>query len=214
MKPDPLGEAVAALEDGELVAFPTETVWGLGADARRDAAVERLCDWKGRERDAPLSILVADRDDLVALDFELGPAAARVADAFWPGPLTLVLRCRRRFAAGVARADGAVGVRCSSHPLAAALARRLRAERVGPITATSLNRSGEAPARSRAEARTLCGRESESGSPRLLDVDGAEAGGEDASTVIDLTKAPPAVLRWGAVAAADLELVLPELQSA
>jgi L-threonylcarbamoyladenylate synthase len=206
--PDPLGDAARWLRSGGLLAYPTETVWGLGADARSDAAVARLRRWKGRDEADPLAILVERATDLPQLGFAPGPTAMRLAALFWPGPLTLVLPCRTRFAPGVARADGAVGVRCSSHPLAAALARRLRGERVGPITATSLNRSGSPAARTRADAERVCGQDPEQ--PRLLDVKGAEAGGDAASTVVDLTAARPVVLRWGAVAAEALEPVLAE----
>jgi L-threonylcarbamoyladenylate synthase len=210
--PDPLGDAARWLREGGLLAYPTETVWGLGADATSDAAVARLQRWKGRDPGEPLAILIELVDDLTRLGFELGPGAKRLAGLFWPGPLTLVLRCRERFAQGVARADGAVGVRCSAHPLAAALARRLRVERVGPITATSLNRSGEPAAGSRVEAERLCGSEAEQ--PRLIDVKGAETGGDSASTVVDLTTPRPVVLRWGAVTAEALAPVLAELSGA
>jgi L-threonylcarbamoyladenylate synthase len=210
--PDPLGEAARWLRGGGLLAYPTETVWGLGADATSEAAVARLQRWKGRDPGEPVAILVDLVDDLPRLGFEPGPGATRLASLFWPGPLTLVLRSRGRYARGVARADGAVGVRCSAHPLATALARRLRAERVGPITATSLNRSGDPAARTWADAERLCGSEAEQ--PRLLDVRGAEAGGDFASTVVDLTAARPVVLRWGAVAAEDLAPVLAELSGA
>ncbi len=212
MIPDPLGDAAHWLRGGGLLAYPTETVWGLGADATSDAAVARLQRGKARDPGDPLAILVERIDELPRLGFEPGPDTKRLAGLFWPGPLTLVLRCRGRFARGVARADGAVGVRCSAHPLAAALARRLRAERVGPITATSLNRSGDPAARTRAEAERLCGSETEQ--PRLLDVKGAETGGDAASTVVDLTAPRPVVLRWGAVAAEALAPVLAELSGA
>ena len=212
MIPDPLGEAARWLRSGGLLAYPTETVWGLGADATSETAVARLLRWKRREASEPLAILIELAGDLAALGFEPGPATRRLAGLFWPGPLTLVLPSRGRFARGVARADGAVGVRCSAHPLAGALARRLRRERVGPITATSLNRSGAPPARTRAEAEPLCGPDPEQ--PRLLDVKGAEAGGDAASTVVDLSGERPAVLRWGAIPAETLEPVLAELKGA
>ena len=212
MIPDPLGDAVRWLRTGGLLAYPTETVWGLAADATSDRAVARLLRWKGRGDADPLAILVELAADLPRLGFELGREAKRLASLFWPGPLTLVLPCRARYAPGVARADGAVGVRCSSHPLAAALARRLRTDQVGPITATSLNRSGAPPARTRADAELVCGHEPDQ--PRLLEVKGAEAGGDAASTVVDLTSARPVVLRWGAVVADALEPVLAELAGA
>jgi L-threonylcarbamoyladenylate synthase len=102
--------AVDCVRRGALLAYPTETVWGLGADAGSDAALERLRAFKGRADDAPVSILVAEPAAIAAPDFDASPLARALAERFWPGPLTLVLPCRRRFAAGVAREDGAVGV--------------------------------------------------------------------------------------------------------
>jgi len=206
MIPDPLGDAVRRVRDGGLVGYPTETVWGLAADASTDAAVERLLRWKGRETDEPVAILLEGPEAAEDAGVELGAAARRLVNAFWPGPLTLVVPCTQRYAPGVAREDGAVGVRCSSHPLATALARRLRREGVGPITATSLNRRGEAPAQSAVDARALCGEGDDE--PHLVEVDGAECGGDAASTVVDLTGEHPLVLRWGALPEADLAPVL------
>jgi L-threonylcarbamoyladenylate synthase len=207
--PDPIGAAARWLAAGGLVAYPTETVWGLAAAAESVVAMERLRAWKGRAQDAPVAILVADAAAAEALGCEVGPTARRLAGALWPGPLTLVVPCRRAFAAGVARADGAVGLRCSSHPLATALARRAAREGVGPVTATSLNRHGDAPARTRAEAALLC---KDSEALRLLEVEGAEAGGDVASTVVDLTGERPEVLRWGAVPRDEVEPLLPGLR--
>ncbi len=219
---DPLGEAVRWLRTGGLVAYPTETVWGLAADVRSAKGVERLERWKGRGQRQPISVLVENADAADALGFELGQQARRLADAFWPGPLTLIVPCSEvlaeaaapfakgiaPLAEGIARKDGAVGLRCSSHPLATALARRLTREGAAPITATSLNRSGEPAARSREAARALCG-EGE-GEPRMLDVE-AEAGGDDESTVIDTTGSKLEVLRWGALSKAALSSFLEDV---
>ena len=207
---DPIGEAVDWVRDGGLLAYPTETVWGLGADARSVAAIETLRHWKGQRKSTPISILIADPDALEPLGFEFNDLARRLASAFWPGPLTLVLNCYGGFAPGVPRQDGAVGVRCSSHPICAALARRLAAEGVGPITSTSLNRSGGTPAVTLERASEVCGTDSES--PRLLAVEGAEAGGDGESTVIDTTGPELVVLRWGALAKPDLASVLESLE--
>jgi L-threonylcarbamoyladenylate synthase len=201
--PDPIGDAVRRLRQGGLIAYPTETVWGLAADATSELGIARLRTWKGRHASEPTAVLVASAEAAVALGFELSAAARRLARSFWPGPLTLVVASRRRFAPGVARQDGAVGLRCSSHPLAAALVRRVVREGVGPVTATSLNRSGQPPARSAREAAELCGDRPEV--PHLIDLEGAEAGGDAESTVIDTTQDPPRVLRWGAVPRADVE---------
>ncbi|HXV35895.1 MAG TPA: L-threonylcarbamoyladenylate synthase [Myxococcota bacterium] len=209
---DPIGGAVDWIRRGELLAYPTETVWGLGADARSVAAVEKLRLWKGRRDFAPLSILVADAGALEPLGFEFNELAQRLAAAFWPGPLTLVLNCRSRFAPGIPRHDGAVGVRCSSHPISAALARRLAEQGVGPVTSTSLNRSGRPAAATLAQAKQICGAREDS--PRVLEIEGAEAGGGGESTVIDATGPELLVLRWGALEKPDLASVLASLEDA
>ena len=210
--PDPIGDAVKRVREGGLIAYPTETVWGIGADATSDAAIERLRRWKGRGDDAPLSILVAGMADLEVLGFDVGEPVQKLAGAFWPGPLTLVIPCRRAFARGVASEDGAVGVRSSAHPLAGAFARRCEAEGVGPLTSTSLNRTGALPALTRAEALAVIGHDPDG--PRLIEIDAAEAGGDTESTVVDVSIAPPRVLRWGSLRADELEPILREISPA
>jgi L-threonylcarbamoyladenylate synthase len=185
----------AALERvarGGLVAFPTETSWGLGADARSDAALARLRAWKGRDAAKPLSLLVAGPADLSRLGAELSPAALRLARAFWPGPLTLVVRCKAKLGGGVAGPGGALGLRCSPHPVAAALAALAVERGIGPLTATSLNRTGARDCRTRAEAAACAGAE-------IPLVAGEDAGGGPPSSVVDATGAEPVVLRAGAV---------------
>ena len=88
---DPIRDAAAWIRAGGLLAYPTETLWGLGADATSGEALERLRRWKGRSADAPVSILVDGADALAGLGVELGEAGRRLAERFWPGPLTLVL---------------------------------------------------------------------------------------------------------------------------
>jgi L-threonylcarbamoyladenylate synthase len=209
VRPDPIGDAVKHAAAGGMIGYPTETVWGLGVDATSEAAVDRLRNWKGRGHDAPISILIADMADLEVFGFIVEEATLKLAGAFWPGPLTLVIPCRISFASGVARSDGAVGVRCSAHPLAAALARRCEAEGMGPLTATSLNRSGAPPAATRGEADANV--DDDPDSPRILAVEGSEAGGDLASTVVDVSTARPEVLRWGSIRAAEIDPVLQEI---
>ena len=195
--------ALARVAGGGLVAFPTETSWGLGADARSEAALRRLRAWKGRDAAQPISVLVSGTDDLARLGARLTPAAARLARAFWPGPLTLVVRCEAELAEGVAGPGGALGLRCSPHPVAAALAALAAARGVGPLTATSLNRSGEPDCRTRAEAAKCA-----AGEIPLLD--GEDAGGGPPSSVVDATGAEPVVLREGAVPRAAIAAALAE----
>ena len=209
---DPIGDAVKRVQGGGLVAYPTETVWGLGADASSQRAVAALRAWKGRVADAPMSLLVTSVDELEGLGFTVGAAALELAAAFWPGPLTLVLPCRAAFARTVGNPHGGVGVRCSSHPLAGALARRCLQEGAGPITATSLNLSGSPPAQTRLQAAEIVAGGPET--PQLLDVDAAEAGGDPETTVVDLVGKEPTVLRWGSIAKDDLASVLREIARA
>jgi L-threonylcarbamoyladenylate synthase len=195
---DELDAAIARIAGDGLVAFPTETIWGLAANARSEAAVARLRSWKLRADDQPLSVLVTGVQALPELGVSVGRLARELADTFWPGPLTLVLPCKTAFATGVAGPGGALGVRCSPHPVAASLARALEAAGVGPITATSLNRHGEPPARNRGEASQACSRDDD-GAPLLFVGDGLDAGGGRPSTVVDLTGTKPRVVRWGAL---------------
>lgn len=224
-----LAAAIEQLRDAKLVAYPTETVWGIAADSFSESAMQVLRRWKGRPESQaiaiekasqpgqphelqPVSIVVPDASFLDALGFALSPAARRLAEKFWPGPLTLVLPCptlrTSRFARGIARADGAVGVRCSPHPLATALARAALEAGLGPITSTSLNRSGEPPLQTLAEVRELCARLSDPHEIFVLAPDAVpdasfacanEAGGVP-STVLDLAGPSPKILRPGAIA--------------
>ncbi|WP_340026688.1 L-threonylcarbamoyladenylate synthase [Paenibacillus sp. FSL K6-1096] len=131
--------AAGLLRSGETVAFPTETVYGLGADARNTAAVEAVFAAKGRPSDNPLIVHIARRSDLEGLVTEVHPVAARLIDAFWPGPLTLVLPVRPGVLSPLVTAGlDTVGVRMPDHPVALALLRAADC----PVAAPSANRSG------------------------------------------------------------------------
>jgi len=200
-----LADAVRLLADGGLVAFPTETVWGLAARSDCDGALQALRRWKGRAADRPVALLVTDLDAAREAGAEPGEAAAALAAAFWPGPLTLVVPARS--ASGAQRHSGraGVGLRCSPHPVARGLAEAARAAGLAPLTATSLNRSGEAPAASRAAARALCDSGAAQAGPRLL-ASGCDAGGAPPSTVVE-AGAGLRILREGAIAVEAIERV-------
>ena len=134
---DPIGAALARLREDGFVAYPTETVWGLGACADRPEAIDRLMAWKGRASEAPLAVLTPSADSVADLGCRLEGRALVLAEHFWPGPLMLVLSCDRSWAKGVAGAGNALGVRCSPHPIAMALAEGLHAAGFGPLTSTS-----------------------------------------------------------------------------
>jgi L-threonylcarbamoyladenylate synthase len=223
---DELERAIAVLAGGGLVAFPTETVWGIAADARRPEAVERLRRFKGRDPAQPISVLVDQPAELAGLGCAVDVVARALIEALWPGPVTLVLPVEPGTAGPAARlvhraggggpeaagpGAGGLGVRCSPHPVARGLARAAARAGIGPLTATSCNRSGEPPARTRAEARAVCrdGR----GAPLVLET-GEEASGGAPSTVLDLCVRPVRVLRPGAVDAATIRDVLAEIPQA
>ena len=164
---------VAALSRGELVCFPTETTYGLAADIRSRVALDRLTALKGRSPDRPFGLIV----DAVARARELASAwpigAAELAARYWPGPLTMVLPARADLAAEVV-AGGGVGVRVSSHPVAAALAAGLGSA----ITATSANPAGQPAALCIAEARAYFG------AAVALYIDAGPVAAPTASTVV------------------------------
>jgi len=195
-----LDEDVAQLARGGLLAFPTETVWGLAANADDPEAVARIARFKGRSDSQPISLLVTDADTLTEIGAELSPAARRLLTIYWPGPLTLVLRVEARFGPGIARAgDGAVGFRCSPHPTAAALVRAAAAAGLGPLTATSCNLTGEPAASTREEASAVCARAQGCDAPRLVGRGSPDASGAPPSTVVDATGPKIEILREGAI---------------
>ncbi len=136
------------MQAGELVVYPTETFYAIGADAFSSAALQRLFRVKGREPGRPVGLIAADTAMAFSVAREIPHDARRLADAFWPGPLTIVLPAREEIATELAGPDG-VGVRVSPNPVARALSAGLGR----PITATSANLSGAAPASTLAEAR-------------------------------------------------------------
>ena len=200
-------DGIERLRAGGFIAYPTETVWGLGACADNDIAIDRLLRWKGRSGDAPMSLLVDSAEAAAELGCERTLQVKRLMDAFWPGPLTIVVPCRSGFAKGVARSDGALGLRCSRHPIARAIASAVRSAGLAPLTSTSLNRTGAAPARDMNEAiaMTKAVSNGEMNSPLAIDAAGDDAGGSAPSSVVDCTGAIPEILREGVIERAALE---------
>jgi L-threonylcarbamoyladenylate synthase len=145
--------AIEALRSGEVIVYPTETFYGMGTDALSPAALDRLFALKGREPGKPVALIAADAHSAFELAREISDAARRLADAFWPGPLTLVLPARDDLPGPLIGPDCRVGVRVSSHPIARALAAGLGR----PITATSANLAGGQPATTLGDARDAFG---------------------------------------------------------
>lgn len=198
---DALQRAATAILAGRLVAFPTETVYGLGANALDSQAVERIFAAKGRPANNPIIVHVADVAAATQLTTSWPAAAQSLAQRFWPGPLTLVLPKRPEVPAVVTGGGPNVGVRLPAHPVAAALLRTVRV----PIAAPSANASLHiSPTTAEHVVRSLGDRVD-----LVLDA-GACPGGLE-STVVDLTSDPPRMLRPGLVTLDQLCECLPEI---
>jgi tRNA threonylcarbamoyl adenosine modification protein (Sua5/YciO/YrdC/YwlC family) len=195
-------KAAALLRAGRLVAFPTETVYGLGADGMNEAAVRQIFAAKGRPETKPISLLIPDASALEQYCRDVPQAAYRLAERYWPGPLTLVLKKQELIPPDVAACGDTVGLRCPDHPVALAL---LRAAGV-PVAAPSANLSGNPPAVDAPQVlRELEGR-------IHAVVDGGACPLGVASTVLDLTQSPPKILRQGGVTKDQLRAVIGEVE--
>lgn len=193
--------AVDALKRGEVIVFPTETFYGLGADAFNEAAVDRVFSLKGRQAENPIPVIVADEKMLEAVVAEIPLAANRLMERFWPGPLTLVLPAKKNLPALLLNRDGGIGVRISSHPLATRLARELG----HPITATSANPSGREPSRTLEKARAYF-----SGQIEIF-LDGGRLEGKKGSTVMDVSQDKIRIVREGEIPSEELKRILATL---
>ena len=183
-----LEDGIAALQAGELVVYPTETFYALGADAFSSIALRRLFRVKAREPGRPVGLIAADKAMAFSVACEVPVVARRLADAFWPGPLTLVLPARDEIAPELIGPDG-VGVRVSPNPVARALSAGI----VRPITATSANLSGAAPASTLEEARAGLGKKVK------VYLEGGKLTAQALSTVIAVSGSGWKMVRVGAI---------------
>lgn len=200
LKPDPeaIVKAVEVLKDGGVIIFPTETVYGIGADLRQSRAVERIYAIKERSRDLRLLVHCADVSQARGVVRELQEPAQRLIDAFLPGPLALILY-RSSAVPDIVTASGeTVGIRIVNNPIFSAIARTLGA----PLAGTSANLSGAQPTNDfRAIDREIIARCD-------LALDAGVAGSGKPSTIIDLTQKPPVILRVGEIDPAHIQELL------
>ncbi|MCA1010904.1 threonylcarbamoyl-AMP synthase [Halobacillus halophilus] len=195
-------EAAHLLREQQVVAFPTETVYGLGADATNESAVQRIFEAKGRPSDNPLIVHVASIREVEDLVTHIPQVARNLMERFWPGPLTLILESNGTAAKNVTAGLRTVAIRMPDHPLALAL---LEAAEL-PLAAPSANRSGRpSPTKAEHVHQDLEG--------RIAGIlDGGPTGVGVESTVLDCTSDIPAILRPGGITKEDLEEVLPEVK--
>jgi L-threonylcarbamoyladenylate synthase len=194
-----LREAADIVRGGGIIVFPTDTFYGLGACPFDARAVQRIFDLKGRSfQSAPILVLVRSRVDLETLVSEITPAAERLMEACWPGPLTLVFRAAAAVPSVLTAGTGTIGVRLPAHPDV----QRLLEAVGGPLTGTSANCSGQPPATTVEDVDRAFG----SGVDAILN-GGATPGGLP-STVVDTTVDPPRLLREGRVSTASLRSII------
>ena len=195
-----IGVAARILAEGGLVAFPTDTVYGVGAHALQPDAVERIYTAKIRPRDKAIPILLAKPDDLVLVAEGITETAWLLAERFWPGGLTLVLPRKANVPDVVSAGGPTVAVRVPDHPVPLALIAALGT----PLAATSANLSGHPSPVTAQEVKAELGGRIE------LILDGGQCPGGIPSTVLDLSADPPTVLRAGAIAVEEIKAALAE----
>ncbi len=196
-----LREAAKAVRQGGLVVLPTDTVYGIGADAFTPDAVAALLKAKGRGREMPVPVLIGSSDALHSLVMPSGTASWQLTDAFWPGPLTLVAVQQPSLEWDLGETRGTVAVRMPLHPVAIDLLND-----TGPVAVSSANRSGQPPATTAGEAVVQLG------NAVSVYLDSGPTGEPVPSSIVDITTETPRLLREGAISLAELLDVVPNLE--
>ena len=192
--------AVDAIEAGDLVVMPTDTVYGLAADAFKADAVQRLLDAKGRGRDMPPPVLISVVESLDALATDIPDNGRKLCEEFWPGPLTVICHAQTSLMWDLGETQGTVALRVPDHENTRELL-----SRTGPLAVSSANKSGQ-PA-----ALDVYDAEEQLGESVAVYLDGGEATGGQPSTIVDLTGDTPRVVRVGALTVDQLRAVVPEV---
>ncbi|MBW2561875.1 MAG: threonylcarbamoyl-AMP synthase [Deltaproteobacteria bacterium] len=195
-------KAATIMREGGVIAYPTETFYGLGADIRNERALEKLYAIKGRGFDKPISIIIGSREDLARFTQEITPAAAVIMDRFWPGGVTLLFQAAHGLSERLTARTGKIGIRLSSNLVATLLAQNLS----GAITATSANRSGRGECISVQEVIAAMGESVDAV------IDGGRTAGGAGSTIVDTTVDPPVVIREGIISSSELYREIREVQ--
>ncbi len=196
--PAAIARAVQALAQGDLLGLPTETVYGLAADALRDEAVAKIYAAKGRPADHPLIVHVASAAQVPLFARDVPAFAQRLMDAFWPGPLTLILPRQPGVATASAGGQASIGLRCPSHPVAQAVLQACAAAGLPGLSAPSANQFGRV---SPTSARHVQGEFGDA----LLILDGGDCEVGIESTIVDCTRGAPVLLRPGQITRTQIE---------
>lgn len=191
-------KAVNILQAGGIIAYPTETFYGLGASAENERAVEKIFLLKGRQFRNPISLIIGQMKDINRLVDHVPEMAQYLMQTFWPGALTLIFRATPHVNTRLTAGTGKIGIRISSHPIATKLAKTLSQ----PITATSANLSGQTECTTADEVMSSL--------QNRIDalIDGGPTPGRMGSTIMDVTTDPPAIIREGVVSIFSIQQVL------
>lgn len=200
-KPQALTSALALLRAGKPIVFPTDTVYGIGCDHKAPEAIERLYTAKQRPRHMAIPLLLASAQDVYRVAVNVPPILAELAEAFWPGGLTLIVERSPSLPDVLTAGKDSVAIRIPDHPLARELCRRMG----GALATSSANLSGaSAPTTAEQALTSLAGRVA-------LILDGGPAPGGQASSIVDLSQRPPRLLREGPISPVTLRSLLPDL---
>ncbi len=194
--------AVDAVKRGDLIVMPTDTLYGIGADAFKPWAVTSLLDAKGRDRQMPPPVLVGTRATLDGLVFNLPSVARDLVEAFWPGALTIVVEHAPSLQWDLGDLDGTVAVRMPLHPVALEILRE-----TGPMAVSSANKTGEPPAATAEEARAQLG------FSVSVYLESGELPDRTPSSIVDVTGEVPKLLRAGAIPLEKLRDVVPSIEA-
>ena len=190
-----LTKAAKILLSGGIIAYPTETFYGLGADATNEKAIQKIFAIKGRNFKNPIALIIGQTDDIYPLVQNVPQAAQKLMAAFWPGALTIVFSAADNVSPMLTAGSGKIGLRVSSHPGAQGIVQKLKR----PLTATSANLSGAPECISAADVSSQLGDKIDA----IIDL--GNTPGTKGSTIIDVTTTPPAILREGAISRKTIE---------
>jgi L-threonylcarbamoyladenylate synthase len=193
-----LTQAAEILANGGIIAYPTETFYGLGADATNEKAIQKIFTVKGRNFKNPISLIIGQTDDIYPLVQDVPEIAQKLMAAFWPGALTIVFQASNKISPLLTAGTDKIGIRLSSHPGAQAIAQRLGR----PLTATSANLSGAPECTQVSEVAEQIGDKIDA----IVDL--GQTTGDKVSTIIDVTCDPPVILREGIITRQSIENIL------
>lgn len=193
-----IADAAELVLQGGVIAYPTETFYGLGADATNEEALRKIFGIKGRNFSNPISVIIGERNDAYSLISGSNSVAEKLMDAFWPGALTIVFRAAKNISPLLTAETGKIGIRLSSHEIARRVAQEIRR----PLTATSANMSGKPECVTANDVLVQVGDKIDAV------IDAGKTAGKNASTIIDTTCVPPIILCEGAISKKMIEEII------